>query len=292
MVPLSPIPSDLTPSGRLDCIPKAILYDIYGTVLISGTGDISLASLQNEAIGISEILESSGFPPLLPDMAAEKIPELMDRFIRDTHTEARNSGTDHPEVEIRDIWRQVLKVLWDEGLLESDPESRNVEELALAHELSVNPVWPMPGFPEAVTAIAASGTKTGIVSNAQFYTPLILEALSGTDLESIGFDSRLCTWSYRQGCAKPSPTMFSGPLSVLASEGIEASETLYVGNDMLNDIAAASRAGCMTALFAGDRRSLRMREGDEKADRKPDAIITRLEQLNTIISGGSLDDTE
>jgi len=34
------------------------------------------------------------------------------------------------------------------------------------------------------------------------------------------------------------------------------SKTLYVGNDMLNDIWTATEAGCRTVLFAGDQRSL------------------------------------
>ena len=36
----------------------------------------------------------------------------------------------------------------------------------------------------------------------------------------------------------------------LAEEGIAAREVLYVGNDMLNDVAAASAVGFRTALFA------------------------------------------
>lgn len=41
--------------------------------------------------------------------------------------------------------------------------------------------------------------------------------------------------------------------------GIESSQTLYVGNDMLNDIYPAQQLGLKTAFFAGDQRSLRKR---------------------------------
>ena len=61
-------------------------------------------------------------------------------------------------------------------------------------------------------------------------------------------------------------------------------ETVYVGNDMLNDIYCARQAGCKTVLFAGDQRSLRLRENDERCLAiQPDAVITSLSQLVEII---------
>jgi len=53
-----------------------------------------------------------------------------------------------------------------------------------------------------------------------------------------------------------------------------------VGNDRLNDIAAAARLGMRTALFAGDARSLRWRRGDPRcAGVVPDLIVTHWRQL-------------
>ena len=59
---------------------------------------------------------------------------------------------------------------------------------------------------------------------------------------------------------------------------------MFIGNDMLKDIYAAKKAGFKTALFAGDQRSLRLREN--KAEVKnvyPDIIITDLRQLKDLI---------
>ena len=57
-----------------------------------------------------------------------------------------------------------------------------------------------------------------------------------------------------------------------------------VGNDLLNDIAAAARCGCRTALFAGDTRSLRLRTDNlECARLKPDCVISDLQQLKTVL---------
>ena len=49
---------------------------------------------------------------------------------------------------------------------------------------------------------------------------------------------------------------------------------------MRNDIYPAHAIGFQTALFAGDRRSLRLRADDARcADLKPDLVLTDLEQL-------------
>ena len=49
---------------------------------------------------------------------------------------------------------------------------------------------------------------------------------------------------------------------------------------MRNDILPAACAGFKTALFAGDRRSLRLRASDARcAKLSPDLIVTDLRQL-------------
>ena len=51
---------------------------------------------------------------------------------------------------------------------------------------------------------------------------------------------------------------------------------------MRNDIAPAAALGFRTALFAGDRRSLRLREEDALGV-TPDAIITSLDQIASVL---------
>jgi putative hydrolase of the HAD superfamily len=61
---------------------------------------------------------------------------------------------------------------------------------------------------------------------------------------------------------------------------IPAASVLYVGNDMRNDIVPAASVGFNTALFAGDQRSLRLRESDADCRNvTPDVIVTDLRQL-------------
>ena len=100
----------------------------------------------------------------------------------------------------------------------------------------------------------------------------------------IGFTEELALYSFVYGFAKPSTFLFEKARQKLLARGIEASEALFVGNDMLNDVYAAGRAGFQTALFAGDRRSLRLRIDDQRcSDIRPDLTVINLLQLSEVL---------
>ena len=66
--------------------------------------------------------------------------------------------------------------------------------------------------------------------------------------------------------------------------GIPADAALYIGNDMLNDVAPAQKVGFKTALFAGDARSLRLRRNHPQCKNlSADIVITDLMQLLDVI---------
>jgi putative hydrolase of the HAD superfamily len=266
--PMEPFATDT--EARLTPLPgiRAVLFDIYGTLLISGSGDVGSAQALDNTEALAAALSAVGADA---GEAASGIAEFFN-VVRADHQVLKANGVDHPEIEVRDVWRRIFPM-----------ESEAVERLAIEYECRANPVWPMPGFINVLHTLRAEKFALGIVSNAQFYTPLILETLVSQSLTDLGFDEELCAWSYQQRCAKPSPSLFSPVLQRLKELHIEPSQTLYVGNDMLNDIHTASQCGLRTALFAGDRRSLRLRADDPRCTTlQPDAIITRLNQLPSL----------
>ena len=138
----------------------------------------------------------------------------------------------------------------------------------------------MPHAEECLESLRNAGVALGIVSNAQFYTKLLFPALFDKSLEELGFAPDLGIFSYEHGWGKPGLRLYEIAVERLASRGIPPCEALYVGNDMLNDIMPAARLGFRTALFAGDARSLRLREGDPRVEAmEPDVVLASLEQL-------------
>ena len=155
-----------------------------------------------------------------------------------------------------------------------------VRRFALEFEFLVNPVYPMPHLNTLLQACAQIRMPLGIISNAQFYTPMLFEIFFESDLHQMGFQNDLVFFSYRYGRAKPSRYLYEQAAAGIRKRGIPPAHVLYVGNDMRNDIDPAARIGFKTALFAGDRRSLRLREEDPRLKTQaPDLIVTDLIQL-------------
>ncbi len=296
----SPIPADDVPApapapapARLGGI-RAILFDIYGTLFISASGDVGAAMSEGENDRFTEAL-AEAVPHLvgmrarardLPAELGESASEAYFNAISRAHTAARRTGMDHPEVDIRRIWHEACAELASCGFLSRQPDYAEIEWLALAYELRSNPVWPMPEATRTLGELAAAGYRLGVVSNAQFFTPLLFPALMGAEMGELGFEPGACAYSFAEGVAKPSTRLFDGPLRHLRDySGIFPAEILYIGNDMRNDIVTAGRAGCRTCLFAGDRRSLRLRAGDRAvADITPDAVIRSMSELHLVLS--------
>lgn len=272
--PLAPLPTAV--SARLEPLIgiRAVLFDVYGTLVISGCGDIGLTATGDLPDAFAAAWQAAGLDPgSLPDgfdgAAALK------QAIQADHAASRAAGVEHPEVDIVAIWRRLLA---DIGI---GADAARLRRLALEYELRTNPVWPMPGLDATLAALAARGLVLGLVSNAQFYTPLMLQAFLGQPLDALGFDPHCCVLSYRQGVAKPSTAVYRPALDALAHRhGIPPEAVLYIGNDMRNDVQPAQALGCRTALFAGDARSLRLREDDPELCRMvPDRVLTELTQL-------------
>jgi putative hydrolase of the HAD superfamily len=282
--PLTPIMTAVAPQlNKLEGI-KAVLFDIYGTLVISGCSD-DLAPAIDPAEALTQALVVSGFEGE-PEAAGQIGSEMMLKEIEEWHKAGREAGADYPEVEITKVWKKIIESLCHtEALRFHEYPIDQIRALGLEFECRVNPVYPMPGSKELLDDLKERGMPMGIVANAQFYTPLLFSALLKQSVEELGFDPECCIWSYKELKAKPSADLFPKAAKFLEkNHGISLSETVYVGNDMLNDIYTASQAGCKTVLFAGDKQSLRLREDDERCkDLKPDAVITSLAQLLQII---------
>ena len=264
--PLAPVPTGVTPELSKMQRYSAILFDVYGTLLISNTGDIG--SYQEPKQRVDELRKL--FQRYGINHTPEHLVNALNRAIGRRHGTSRRQGVDYPEVDIVKVWQEVLGI----------DDIPSVKDFALEYELIVNPVYPMPGLEDLLLICKTQKVPIGIISTAQFYTVHVLEWFLGAPLERQGLDQRLCFFSWIEGHAKPSPFMFNRAKKVLFDMGKPVTSVLFVGNDMRNDIRPAKEVGFKTALFAGDRRSLRLRESDDRCkELSPDLIVTDLRQL-------------
>ncbi|WP_462320856.1 HAD family hydrolase [Halochromatium sp.] len=322
--PLEPKPTGMEPWLKPLQGIKAVLFDVYGTLLISASGDIGLSGNQPGSIDLQTLLANADInagineecaqadqqvchtperlngqdhptsehgrshrddqtpqqsPTGIQQQLSAPIREHLSALIRADHARAQASGRLYPEVDIRAIWATLLA---EQG---HQPTPQQLERIAVEYECRVNPTWPMPGLAEVLSTLRKRDLVLGIVSNAQFYTPLILEAFLGRAPAALGLAPRCSTWSYKLREAKPSTAIYQVALDGLAREhGIRPEQVLYIGNDRRNDIWPAQQLGLNTALFAGDARSLRLREGDpELIGVSADRVMTQLDQVEQIV---------
>jgi putative hydrolase of the HAD superfamily len=249
---------------------KVIFWGVYGTLLTAdhGTPD---SLLKREA----EL--RLAFEHTVRNFNLNAIPaRLHDLFLRgiQAEREARVAeGIAHPEVRVDEIWFKLLEKFQSE----EPPTISFAREVALFFERQANPKQFQPRAFEVLTTLKQRGLRQGIISNAQFYTPIELSELlreeSGGAIrtyESI-FDAQLVFFSFDLGVAMPDPTAFRRAVEALTRENIMPDDCVFVGNSPVNDIAPARQVGFRTVLFAP--------EAVPDAAAKPDVVIHNLRQL-------------
>jgi len=270
IMPLQPRLPSVQSETSLKSPVRAVIFDIYGTLFISASGDISMA--QKDLLPAANL--AALFEKYKISRSPSQIENLLFQAIKSDHEEKKAAGINFPEVTIDRIWMQVL-------------ESKNLKiarQFAVEYEMIINPVYPMPHLLETLQTLKQKNIPLGIISNAQFFTPHLFDFFCSDFPDKLGFDPDLIFYSYAYGYAKPSLYLFDQAVSELNRKGLKPADVLYVGNDMLNDIYPAHTIGFQTCLFAGDTRSLRLREKDPKCIAlKPDAIIIELNQLTDMI---------
>jgi len=283
--PLRPRPAGVRPRLlKLEDI-RAVLFDVYGTLFISGSGDVGTDAPAGRASAFAAALRAGGFTGVTPAVHRRGPILLRDAILR-AHNTSRARGIRHPEVRIDRLWTRMLRSLVAKRQLRGRVTRAAISRTAVTYECLINPTWPMPAAADVLKALGARKLKLGLVSNAQFFTPLLFDALLRRSPRELGFVSRLCIWSFQHGQGKPSPRLLSIALQRLKRHhGVQPRQVVYIGNDMLKDIQPAVELGCRTVLFAGDRRSLRLHKDTAAGQLRPDAIITRLDQLLRILGG-------
>jgi putative hydrolase of the HAD superfamily len=249
---------------------KVIFWDVYGTLVAARRGDLD------------SLLERAGelrtaFERTIQNFGLNAPPaRLHDLFVRgiQAEREARAAeGVAYPEVRIDEIWFKLLEKFHPER-----PVTISLaREVALFFERQANPKQFHTRAFDVLTTLKKRGFRQGIISNAQFYTPIELSELLREEskgairtYESI-FDPPLVLFSYELGVAKPNPTAFHRAVEVLTRDNIMPDDCVFVGNLLTNDIAPAHHIGFRTVLYSP--------EAVSDPTPKPDLVIHNLGQL-------------
>ena len=287
--PLEPIETGFAVNDRPLAGIKAVLFDIYGTLLISAAGDVLNSKLEGRnALAVLDEFNLSGRGNSSRDALGARVIQYFKDHTVAARQRAQEAGRPDPEVDVIEIWQMVLTDLEKEGGITDIPRDFPYHQFAMSFELYNNAVYPMPGMIATLESIRDRGLPLGIISNAQYFTPIILKYFFAVDTVCAPlplFHERLQVYSFVIGRSKPDSYLYELMANNLSEIGLAPQQCLYIGNDMLNDISPAAEVGFKTVLFAGDRRSLRLRENHPRCiGVQPDRSVTSLPQILNILS--------
>lgn len=283
--PLTPEETNTLPVLKKLSGVKAVVFDFYGTLFISGVGDIGIDDGKSDSGLLLEALKGADIE-VTDSSAGERGYEIYNEVVKNEINKIRERGISYPEPDITEVWKNVLNRMYTENLIHTSTNASHHQQMAVEFEARMNPVWPMPDLHSTLENLREKNFVLGIISNSQFYTPIAFEALAEQSLEELGFDKNLLHWSFDESIKKPGLLFYERFLEKAkkAYPRLKPENYLYVGNDMLKDIYPASHLGMQTALFAGDQRSLKWRKEDSRTKKlKPDLVITELKQLSECV---------
>jgi putative hydrolase of the HAD superfamily len=286
---IKPVKTNIQSDYKYDSNIKILVFDIYGTLIVSSSGDLDKDTATSKHVITA--LNQGGFFFVDVNTQNKNAGQLINLFhqtIVEEQNKLKQQNYPYPEVDIIKVWSYCINIFEQKNIIKRNNPTC-IKTVTTVFEILSNKVWPMPEMNKVLNTLQQKDIPLGIVSNAQFYTPLIMnyftDNLLSEDEFVNGFDSDISVFSYKLLRSKPDTYLFKLLAEKIYKKyNIKPAQVLFIGNDMLKDVWTAKQAGFKTALFAGDKRSLRLHNNDGRCKNiKPDFVLTELLQIFNII---------
>jgi FMN phosphatase YigB (HAD superfamily) len=288
--PPAAVPIRAKPS--LDRLPvKAVLWTVYGTLVAIPTGELAFESdidfvtdaALDKTIHEFKMWNSMSRKPGAPSA-------YMKELFRKAFDIVRLTGGGEVKAEL--IWDDIFKKLmtkeysYDGSLY--GPPAEYVKKIAYFYHASIQGAGCYAGAADAIRMVSDAGKRQGLLADGQCFTPAQLrKCLREQDPNfdpAVHLAPDLRVLSADHKVKKPFDELFRAAAAACRAKGVEAGEVLHVGSNLLRDIAPAKKAGFRTALFAGDKNSLRATAEQLKDPHlRPDVLLTELTQIAEVV---------
>lgn len=275
---------------------RAVLWGLYGTLLRITDGQLLFLHDQELRMQIAldkTIKEFNMWYSMSrkPGAAWEYMFQQYKAVLRDLEMTSVRKG-DSPEINSAALWRKLLGRL-EQKEYEYDQDfygdmDELSEKVAYFFHASFQGVEAAPNAVNALTAVAQSEMTQGLLADAQPFT--FVQMLRALKQQGIlppldkAFAPGCLTLSHQEGVRKPSPSLYRTSQQRFRQLGIAPNEVLYVSATLRDDLAIAKQSGMRTALYAGDKLSLKATSAEVKdPEMKPDRLLTDLIQICDIL---------
>ncbi len=279
---------------------RAVIVDVYGTMVNYWRPGFeergSREALLVEAF--AGVVDRFGMGETLAamnpaDLPAKTLCDFYNGLLALNRQKSTGGGTAPPEVRVEEVWSVIALMLKRNGYGADARAPRHGDPAEFARRLAYTYNFLSmgrelyPGVSNALKRLKDSNIVLGMLSDAQFYTPidltLMLRDQSGGKIVDCGelFDTDLTFLSCEYGFVKPSETLYRRLFDALYEYHITPDQTVVVGNDLATDIAPAAALGMRTALFCGDDLMVFGRDGggDGEDGVVPDIVFYEWDEL-------------
>lgn len=276
---------------------RAVVWNLYGTLLRVTDGDLQLShhtELRMQVALEKTIAEFNMWNSMTrkPGAPWEYILPRYRAALEDLELTTPVAADEYAHVNGASVWRRILDILGQKDY-QYDEEfygdlDQLSEKIAYFFQLCLQGVEAAPNAVKAIESVSRKGLVQGLLSDAQPFT--LIQALRAfgrqgklLPLNEL-FDPACLILSCHLGVRKPSSKLYDTCLQRFAEKGIKPKEILYVGNRLQNDLAVAKQLGFRTALYVGDKLSLKATSREINHENlRPKRLLTDLEQIANII---------
>ncbi len=276
---------------------KAIAWDVYGTLLRIADGELLFVHPQAMRMEIAldkTIQEFNMWQSMSrkPGKPWEYMLSLYNNAYDDLRLAGSGRKGDLPEIDAARIWFKILEKLDKNDYQYDVDQYGDLEDLsrkiAYFYHSSLQGWEATAGSAVTVMALADAGLRQGLLADGQCFTPTqVLRGLQaeGKLPEPLGLISpELSTLSFLEGVRKPSKSLYLAAAKRFRDAGMAPDQVLFVSSRLREDLVIAKSVGFRTALFAGEKLSLKATAADLKDPAvKPDRLLTQLIQVRDLL---------
>jgi FMN phosphatase YigB (HAD superfamily) len=270
---------------------RAVLWTVYGTLVAVPGGELAFESdiefvtdaALEKTIHEFKMWNSMSRKPGAPSAYMKELFKKAFDIVRLT-----GGGEVRSELIWDDIFKKLMtKEYGYDGSLYGPP-AEYVKKIAYFYHASIQGAGAYAGAAEAIRVVSEAGKKQGLLADGQCFTPAQLRKCLREQEPSFDpamhFAADLRVLSGEHKVKKPFDDLFRLAVSACRARGIAPDEVLHVGSNVLRDIGPAKKVGFRTALFAGDKNSLRA-TADQLHDPhlRPDVLLTELTQIAEVV---------
>ncbi len=295
--PLPPSPLKATPFLKPLPEVRGVLWSVYGTLLTIDTGKLQHRHPQElrMQIALQKTIEEFKMWHSMSRKPGQPWEYLLQQYVDvlDQQRMASRKRGDVPEIDSAAVWAKLIERLQKNEFQYDvqhygDRESLS-EKVAYFFHANLQGVRAAEGAAATLRQLTASGVRQGLLDDGQVFTvPQLLRALRAQEPVPMLSDVLRPDWiclSHQHGVRKPSQTLFEAAVEMTRRTGLAPGEVLYVTGRLNDDLAAAKPMGFRTALLVGDKQCGQVALADVRhPDRKPDRLITSVEQVREIVA--------